>query len=63
MTDIEKVRRAEYKSHLLQVKTCKALMEEMLLVAGNEDLGSGERAAALRDLSVAVANVGGRVPQ
>lgn len=61
MTDIEKIRRQEYKSHLLQVKTCKALMDLMLQAA--EGPWSTEQAHALRDLSVAVANVGGRVPQ
>lgn len=62
MTDFEKIKQVEYKSHLLQVKTCKMLMDQMCVIAGS-DGNWEEQARALRDLSVAVANVGGRVPQ
>lgn len=63
MTDIDKVRRVEYKSHLLQVQTCKVLMDLMILRASEESANWNDQASVLRDLSVAVANVGGRVPQ
>lgn len=63
MTDIEKIQRVEYKSHLLQVKTCGAVMDLMIALVNDTDMDTVEQAKAIRDLSVAVANVGGRVPQ
>lgn len=62
MTDVEKIQRVEYRSHLLQVKTCGALMNQMCLVLAS-DHNEADKAQIVRDLSVAVANVGGRVPQ